>query len=334
MNTRILNNLAGLLLLLIASGSYLGAQPVSKFVELEKYLQREMVGPEAVRVIMDHLSSSGTNTPLDDLVGWAKAGFPDLHDERGIWKTESISLRLGVVRALYYYLSTLPEDGKSARYLAVIDELQNDDYITYHLTGMAYLVVDEATLEAKVLKLLDEKDPKLRSQGALMGSTIAQRKRFLFERYYEMLKNDNDSHVRTTILSSIIGWRTRESAFVELEILVNDRDAEVRALAARGLQSAADRNVLSADDLSTLLRPMLKTSDAFARVSIGRAAAKMATSDRSLYIRREKFTDDLLQGFIRDAKQNELSDADLVKLWMEWWTPLIPQYTVRAQIVR
>ena len=332
-------SLASLLLILFSSFSYACAQQVSKFHDLEKYLLKEMVGQEAVRVITDHLKRSGTDAPLDNLIAWAKAGFPDLQDENGYWKTESISFRLGIVRSLYFYLSTSPPADKSTRYLAVIDELQRDDYITYHLVDMAYRVVEEAVLEEKALKLLKEKNPTLREQGVRMGSTLAERKPFWFERYQQMLRNDDDAHVRTTILYSILRWpKRRDVAFMAFERLLNDTDANVRNLGARGIEIAAERDVLTADDLAPILLPMLKTNDTFVRVSIGRAAAQMATTDDILFVRSEKITDELLAGFINAIKAREstsgspLSEADLTKAWFEWWTPLIPQYTRRLRL--
>ena len=90
------------------------------FDGLEKYLNQRMAGPEAVKVIKQHLIESGTSNPLDELVAWAKAGFPDLHDEQGYWKTEGLSLKLGVVTAIHYYFSTSPPENKSDRYLEIL----------------------------------------------------------------------------------------------------------------------------------------------------------------------------------------------------------------------
>jgi hypothetical protein len=315
------------------------AQQSFRFDDLEQYLNREMVGPDARRIIMAHLSESGTDAPLDNLVAWAKAGFPDMQDEHGYWKTESISLKLGIVQSIRYYFSASPPPDSSTRYLKILKELRPDDYISFHLVGLAHLFVDEATLESKSEQLMQESEPKLRAEGVHLGHTVAEKKFSFFERYKEMLKTDDDPHVRTTILYSIIGWKRRDVAYVAFERLTNDTNADVRDWAARGLIGAADRGVLTTDDLSEILPAMLKTNDAFVRVSIGHAAARLAT-DRSLFIRTEKVTDALLYGFINIVREkgtkagSALTGSELAEEWVAWWTPLIPKYTVRPRIVR
>ena len=97
-----LTTTAVLMLLLGSTVPYLRAEQTSTF-GLEEYLNRKMVGPESVKVIIDYLKSARTNSPLDTLVTWAKDGFPDLHDEHRVWKTESISLKLGIVHSVQYY---------------------------------------------------------------------------------------------------------------------------------------------------------------------------------------------------------------------------------------
>ncbi len=328
----------GPLVLAVSSYFCVTAQQPSAFDDLERYLNQKMVGPEAVRVIKRRLNERAPNTPLDTLVMWAKAGFRDLHDEHGIWKTESISLKLGVVHAIWYYFSTSPPADNSTRYLTMLDELQGDDYISFHLLQATHLFVDEPVLEGKVFQLLQDKNPKLRADGVLMGGTLAEQKRALFDSYQQMLKSDDDAHVRTTILSSIIGWRRRDVAFVAFDRLLNDSDPRVRDWAARGLKGAADRGVLTTNDLVTILPVILKTNEPFVRISIGRTAARLST-DRSLYIRGDKITDELLYRFINIVRAkgtragSALSDADLAKEWLAWWTPLIPEYTVRPRLV-
>jgi hypothetical protein len=327
-------------LLIVVAFSCISVSAQRSFDDLERHLNKEMVGPEATQVIKRHLTESATNAPLDNLVAWAKAGFPDLQDENGYWKTESISLKLGVVQSIRYYFSTSPPDDKSNRYLAILDELRKDDYISFHLQGMAFLFVDESLLEHKVEQLLQENDPKLRAEGVHLGRTIAEHKPSLFERYQQMLKTDEDPHVRTTILYSILGWRRRDVAFIAFDRLVNDSNSDVRDWGARGLRTAADRGILSVDDLPTLLPAMLKTNEPFVRINIGHVAARLSTPDRSLFVRTDKFTDELLYGFISSVRmkgtraRSALSEAELAKEWVDWWTPLIPEYTQRPTIVR
>jgi len=269
---------------------------------------------------------------LSELVAWAKAGFSDLVDEHGYWKTDGISLKLGVVRSIHYYFSALPPENRSERYLITLKELERDDYISYFLTGMAHSIVDEQVLETEVLRLLQHADPKLREQGVLMGSTLAEKNSSLFERYIRMLRSDENARVRLIILSSIAGWRRKDAAFVALERLVNDPDMDVRERGATALQIAADRRILSYEDLATILAPMLNTNNPFIRVSIARAAARL-TTDRSLWIEANKITDDLLGSFMRQVRLSErthgvpLDQELLTKLWVDWWTPLIPKYT-------
>jgi hypothetical protein len=325
--------LTTLLTMLAATAFHVAAQIQRPTIDaLENHLNKEMVGPEAVKVIKEHLIASATTEPLAELVAWAKAGFPDLHDEHGYWKTEGISLKLGVVRAIHYYFSALPPENRSERYLKTLKELERDDYISYYLTGMAHSVVDEQMLETEVLRLLQHTDPQLRSQGVLMGSSLAEKKSSLFERYIHMLRNDENGRVRLNILSSIAGWRRKDIAFIALERLVNDPDMDVRDKGATALRIAADRRILSYEDLATILAPMLNTNNPIVRVSIGRAAARI-TTDRSLGIEASKITDDLLASFMEQVRSSErthgvpLNQELLTKLWVDWWTPLIPEYT-------
>jgi len=314
-------------------------QQATGFDDLEMYLNKKMVGPEATKVIMTHLIESGTNAPLENLVAWAKTGFPDLHDEHGIWKTEGLSLKLGVVTSICYYFSTSPSPNQSTGYLKILDDLKSDDYISYFLTGMAYQFIDRVVLERRVVSLLNEKDPNLRSQGIHMGRTLAKENQTLFVRYEQMLKSDEDAHVRTTILSSMLGWRRKDVALLAFDRLLSDSNDDVRKLAARGLEIAAEHRILTTDDLPTLLPAMLRTNDSFVRVSIGFTAARLSTAT-SLYIRSDTFNDQLLYNFIQLVREkgtrmhSALSDAELAKEWLAWWTPLIPEYTRRIEIVQ
>jgi len=244
-----------------------------------------------------------------------------------------------VVNSIHYYFSSSPPENKSERYLEILNELRRDDYMSHHLAGMAHLVVDETALEKAVLELIELKDPKERSRGVLMGSTLAERQRPLFERYIQMVKSDDDAHVRVTILYSIASWRRKEVGYIGLERLVNDLDPDVRDWGARVLRSAAERRVLTDEDLPAILAPMLKTNEPFVRMSIGCAAARL-TTDRSFGIREDEITDELLAGFIRRAGLREskagvsLTEEELAKLWLDWWTPLIPKYAKLMRVVR
>jgi len=322
-----------------ASSTFGVAQESSRFDGLENYLNQQMVGPDPVRIIKSHLVESGTGTPLDELVAWAKAGFPDLQ-ENGYWKTEAISLKLGIVRSIHYYFETAPPRDKSKRYLEILEELEKDDYISYHLVGMASVVVDEALLERTVIDLLEQKDPTLRAKGVEMGARLAEKKRDLFDRYHEMLNTDDNPRVRMLILHAFIGWKTREVALIALDRLLNDTDASVRERGSRGLEMASERpDQLSVDDLILLLPPMLRTNDSMVRKSLGLAAARLSTPNRQLYVRSEKITDEFLFGYINSVRLkgteggSPLNNAELAKEWLAWWTPLIPAYTGRIQIV-
>jgi hypothetical protein len=328
------------LMILALMAFYIEAKPQEPaFDGLEKYLNQRMTGPEAVKVIKQHLIESGTSNPLVELVAWAKEGFPDLHDEHGYWKTEGYSLKLGVVTAIHYYFSNSPPEDKSERYLEILNELRRDDYMSHHLAGMAYLVVDETALEKAVLELIQLKDPKERSRGLLMGSALAERQRPLFERYIQMVKSDDDAHVRVTILYSIASWRRREVSYVGLERLANDPDPDVRDWGARVLRSGAEMRLLTDEDLPAILAPMLKTREPFVRISLGRVATRL-TTDRSFGIKEDEITDELLGGFIRRARSREskvdqsLTEEELAKLWLDWWTPLIRKYAGRMEVVR
>ena len=172
-----------------------------------------------------------------------------------------------------------------------------------------------------------------------MGSVLAERQRPLFERYIHMVKSDDNAHVRVTILYSIASWRRREVSYIGLERLVNDPDPDVRDWGARVLRSGAEMRVLTDEDLPAILAPMLETREPFVRISLGRAAARL-TTDRSFGIKEDGITDELLAGFIRRARSREskvdqsLTEEELAKLWLDWWTPLIPKYAVRMEVVR
>ena len=70
-----------------------------------------------------------------------------------------------------------------------------------------------------------------------------------------------------TILSSILPWRRKDVAFLPFDRLLNDPDSDVRKLAGRGLGTAAERRVLTVDDLATILPAMLRTNDSSVRLS-------------------------------------------------------------------
>ena len=314
-------------------------QQATAFDDLEMHLSKKMVGPEATKVIITHLVESGTNTPLENLVAWAKAGFPDLHDEHGIWKTEGLSLKSGVATSICYYFSTSPSPNQSTMYLKTLDDLKSDGYISYFLTGMAYQFVDPMVLERRVVSLLGEKDPNLRSQGIHMGNILAKENQALFVRYEQMLKSDDDAHVRTTVLSSMLGWRRKDVALLAFDRLLSDSNDDARKLAARGLEIAAEHRILTTDDLPTILPAMLRTNDSFVRVSIGFTAARLSTAT-SRFIRPDMFNDQFLYNFIQMVREkgtrmhSALSDVELAKEWLAWWTPLIPEYTRQIQIIR
>jgi hypothetical protein len=301
------------------------------FAGLEKYLNQQMAGTEAVQVIKHHLAESGAADPVAELVRWAGAGFPELQDEHGSWKTESLSLKSAVVTSIHYYFKTSPPENKSERFLEIARELRGDYYISHHLAMTAHLAVDDAALEKEVLELFRYKDPKERSRGVLMGRTIAEKERPMFERYVQMLRDEDDAQVRVDILFSISSWRRKEVAYVGLERLVNDPDHNVRDWGGRCLRVATQSNVLTPEDLPAILAPMLKTERQFVKESLGRAAA-LITTDRSLYIEEEKITDELLAGFIGRAKSRESKDGKplsaeaLAALWYGWWKPLVPIY--------
>ncbi len=327
------------LLILALMAFYIEARPQAPaFDGLEQYLNQRRVGPEAVRVIRQHLIESGTGNPLDELVAWAKDGFPDLHDEHGYWKTEGYSLKLGVITAIHYYFSNSPPENKSERYLEILNELRHDELMSFHLASMAYLVVDETALEKEVLQLVQLKDPKERSRGVLMGTALAEKQRPLFERYIQMVKSDDDAHVRVTILYSMASHRRKEVSYIGLERLVNDRDPDVRDWGARVLRAGAEIRLLTDEDLPTILAALLKTDEPFVRISLGRAAARL-TTDRLFGIKEDEITDELLADFIRRARSREskvarsLTEEKLAKLWIDWWTPLIPKLAVRMEVV-
>jgi hypothetical protein len=327
------------LMILALTAFHIEARPQQPALDgLEKYLTQRMVRPEAVQIIKQHLVESGTSNPLDELVAWAKAGLPDLHNEHGIWISEGLSLRSGVSNSIHYYFLTSPPENKSERYLEILNELRSDDYLSQQLTDMAYLAVSEAVLENEVLRLLMQADPKLRAQGVRMGRVLAGKNRPLFERYFQMLKSDDDAHVRVIILYSVVGIRTKEVAYVGLERLVNDPDADVRDWGARVLRNATELRILTEEDLPAILAVMLKTKEPLVRISIGRAAARL-TTDRSFGIREDEITDELLAGFIKRSKLSEskagasLTEKEVAKLWLDWWTPLIPKYAKPMRVV-
>src|SRR6478672_7636637 len=156
-----------------------------------------------------------------------------------------------------------------------------------------------------------------------MGGVPAEKNRPLFERYLQMLKSDEDAHVRVIILYSIGRVRTKEVAYLGLERLVNDPDADVRDWGARVLRNAAELRILTDEDLPAILAVMPKTNEPFVTISIGRVAARL-TTDRSLGIEEDKITDELLAGFTKRSKLSEskagvsLTEKELAKVWLDW----------------
>ena len=171
-----------------------------------------------------------------------------------------------------------------------------------------------------------------------MGTALAEKQRPLFERYIQMVKSDDDAHVRVTILYSMASYRRKEVSYIGLERLVNDRDPDVRDWGARVLRAGAELRLLPDEDLPTILAALLNTDEPFVRISLGRAAARL-TTDRLFGIKEDEITDELLADFIRRARSREskvarsLTEEELAKLWIDWWTPLIPKLAVRMEVV-
>ena len=168
-----------------------------------------------------------------------------------------------------------------------------------------------------------------------MGHALAEQKGYMLERYQQMLKSDEDAHVKLNILYTILSFtERRDVALIAFERLLNEPSADVRDLAARGFQIAARSGVITRDDLTTILPPLLKTKDPVVRTSIACAAAQ-ATTEKSLVVVCSKITDELLAGFISDVKeqQSAVTDAELVTLWIEWWTSRIPTHTTRLRVI-
>ena len=317
----------------------------AKLDELASFLKEKQVRPEAIPPIIQHLNESGGVDYLDELVTWAKAGFPELHDENGIWKTESTSFKLGVVHSIHYFVDELPSSLKSQKYLEILDELRKSEFVSFHLSTMASLFVDEESLKRRAFELMRARDLEERARGAVMICGLASSDESVTERCRKKLLRDKSSKVRNTVLYSLPSLNGAKADLQKsvtslyLDALIYDPTRYVRENAGEHLLSCANAGTLIGNGgLPGILVLLVGTKDKMVREVLGRVAARL-TTDRSLGIDEDKITSTLLRGFVSKVKskesrvRGEIDKQVIVKMWLNFWTPLRPKFSKQYEAV-
>jgi len=220
----------------------------SKLDVLTSFLKQKSVSPEAIPLIVQHLKNSRADYYLGALVTWAKTDFPDLHDD---WKTESTSLKLGVVHSVLFFIYELPSPLRSQKSLEILDELSKCEFVSFHLSQMASLFVDEESLKRRAFQLMGAAGSEERVRGVLMICGLASSNESVMEKCEKTLLRDKNSNVRNTILYSLppLNGATidlqKKVTSLHLHALIYDANRDVRENAGRHLLSYANAGNLS-----------------------------------------------------------------------------------------
>jgi hypothetical protein len=318
----------------------------SKLDGLTKFLKEKNMSSQAIPFIIEHLTESGKADYLDELVSWVKADFPDMTGEHGYWKTESMSLKGGVVLSIVYFVNELPSPAKSQKFLEILDELRKCDFVNNQLSSMASLMVDEVELKRRAFELMEVADTEERARGAMMICGLSSSDEFVMDRCKETLFKDKSSQVRSTTLYSMGSMRDpklsiqKNVALLYIRVLINDPDSGVRESAANILKGLSkSEKVFEKGDLSKFLIPLVNSNDEKAKEVLGQIAARL-TTDLSLAIKSNDLTGTVLNDFVSKVRlaksemNGELSEDAVVQTWLDWWTPLIPKYTSPYQMLR
>jgi hypothetical protein len=242
---------------------------------------------------------------------------------------------MGIVHTLHFFLQSLPEAARARRYLAAMNALcrgDGTDYYTWQMATSAGGSISSSLLKQESLRRMSSPKEPERCQGVLMAISLANCPEVL-AKYRYILSHGTNRNEKVAILAISGSLPRRDMALLSLDRLVNDSLADVRDWAARCLKSATQAKAgLGLNDLTLLLFPLLETQDSQVRVTLGHVAAGL-TTDLSLLVDEKKLSDDVLLGFVSEAKPlrlNPQKDTDrrrMVRLWRNWWNTRRDGYT-------
>lgn len=306
------------------------------YQKLVSYLESKPTDRAGINLIVDHLQKFGGTQPLDELVKWAQAGFPEFHDEHGSWHINAGGFHSNFADSLYYYIGELPSEEKGRRYLRLIEELRSYAQFTYPLTQSAYKFLTPEELESEFYRLNKAKDPEERSRAFVIGLTLANNSSEIASVYLKAIKEEPAMQPRANALGFMAMARNkypREIAFAGLDRLLNDPEKQIRDLGGVLVRQSADASILTEKDIQLLLTEMIKSSDIQTHRTLAMTVAKLTTDDNALYPQEEKWTDNPQENFITIVKNSAspIESNDLVNAWKDWWTPLIPKYMVKHE---
>ena len=325
--------------LLLVGPCELRAQ-LPEYERLSAYLNKGPNDKTTIRLIIGHLERSGTDQPLEELVRWAQAGFPEFRDKSGTWRIDVLGFHSNFENSLHFYINEFAVPDKGARYLRLIEELRQYGQFTYPLTQLAYEFLTQDELEAEFFRLVKSKDPEERSRGFTLGWFIAGKNKDVASVYFRAVKEDTALQPRYTALGIIAMVRQvypREIVLAGLDRLLNDPEKPIRDLGGVLVRQGADFGSVWIDtDLPMLLAEMLKSKNRETRRTLAMTLAKLTTKGIALYVDDEKWADDPQEKFIAllntaDMEATENRGEQLVNAWKAWWIPLIPKYMVKRE---
>jgi hypothetical protein len=307
-----------------------------RFQELSEFVLNDYRSPDSIPLIVKHLEQNLSENPIDSLVLWAKNDFPELRDKNNYWNTDSQSLKLNLISSFKYFLQKLSLEERGKKYLEIIEQLNDSGYFSYHLYTNAYQVLSKPEMEIEFVRLISSKTPSERSSGLILGRTLAEENRVIFETYLSFLKKDENIRVRGTsivIIGMLRGKYPKEIAFAALDILLNDTDQDMKNAAAILVKQAVSGQTWTISNVPMLLSSMLKTKNKSAMKDLGITVALLTIENKELYLDESLVKIETFEQFIalnykhEKSLKRKLSDDELYEIWIDWWTPLIPKYT-------
>lgn len=305
--------------------------------KLTSYLESKPNDRASIVLIIDHLKKTGGTRPLDELVNWAQKGFPEFHDEHGSWHIDVLGFHSNFEQSLYYFIEECPAAEKGRRYLQLVEELRSYAHFTYPLTQSAYRFLTSEELEAEFYRLVKAKDPEERSRGFVLGYTLANKSSEIASVYLKAVKDEPAMDPRFSALGLIAMTRSkypREITFAGLDRLLNDPETQIRDFGGVIVRQSADFfSIWTEKDIPLLLAEMMKSPDIQTRRTLAMTVAKLTTDDKNLYVQDEKWEDNPQERFLALVKTSgsSIEGGDLVNVWKEWWTPLIPKYMIKRE---
>lgn len=304
---------------------------------MSEFMLNERRAPQSTEIIIKHLEQSSASDPLEELIRWTNADFPELRNEKGTWNTDPYSIQLCTDSAINYLFSIDQSNDKGKRYLDVIGKLNKNTTIIYFLTQDAFRVLDKEQMSDEFYRLMALSDPDERARGLSLGRTLAENDRDFFEVYVNAAKNDKSFQVRNTafhILGMIRRNYSREIALLALEQLMIEKDPHVREIASILVKQGTFLRGWNKEDIRFLLTHLVQTNDVFVRNCIGITVAKLSV-DEPLKVLEEKLDERGFEDLIEriDQQKEKTDPAMLVENWNEWWKSLMPKYTVKSMVI-